>query len=135
MRKKRNSSLLSRRGPDLFIYHFPSALLGTYQSANQYQLIGYVQRFCRSSIVSRILDFRLSVLRIQPFRLSVLSFGPPFYRSATPSQASAVLQTSGCSVSLFPVCRLSVTVVDSSQSKLLLQFYSRVFTIFNFILS
>ena len=35
---KRNSSLPFVRGPDLSIYHFPSALLGTYQSTNQWQL-------------------------------------------------------------------------------------------------
>ena len=63
--------------------------------------------------------FYPSVLRSirQP---SVLSIGPLFYCSATPSQASAVLQTSGCSVSLFRARRLSVAVVDSSQSELLL---------------
>jgi hypothetical protein len=32
--EKRNSSLLFRKGPDLSIYHFPTALLRAYQSTN-----------------------------------------------------------------------------------------------------
>ena len=70
---KRNSNLLFRRGPDLSIYHFPSALL----------------RPCQSTSFG--VSVTLHLFRGSRLRFEVLDFGDPENLSYFESRLSAVL--------------------------------------------